>query len=344
MQDIGVVQQDSTVRIMFVTRNASGAAVAPASPFENADVEIYKDGSATQRASDAGVTMTSPFDAVTGLHLVQIDLSDNTVAGFWAAGSNYHVTIQPDETVDGQTVVEVLAQFTIETDSQKSIRTFNSASFLTDTVVTTTDNTTTVVNLTDFVSSLQPAHSIHGELWLWEDSTGETEYFRITKYVDVGQKATVEAWPLGGPLSAAVAAGDKLWRVAPYAPPATQVLYDSGAVGFVVTTTSGNTSDQVNFSDWQGRTDEALLNSLWAYVKPVSTPDIAYSSRVQLVRVTAFTDPMATVEHLPENTPYTVGVEVGGAFIFIGASYANLRSINNVDLVGDGSTTPFDVQ
>lgn len=211
MQDIGVVQQDSTVRIMFVTRDGSGGAVAPLTAFENADIEIYKDGSATQRASDAGVTMTSPFDTVTGLHLLAIDLSDNTDAGFWAAGSNYHVTIQPDETVDGQTVVEVLAQFTIETDTQKALRTFNSAAFITDTVTTTTSNTTTAVNLTDFLDAQAPDNSTTGELWLWQDSTGELEYFRVQSMTSL--VAAVEAWPAGGALSAAVAASDKLWRV-----------------------------------------------------------------------------------------------------------------------------------
>jgi len=211
MQDIGVVQQDSTVRIMFVTRDGSGGAVAPSTAFENADVEIYKDGSATQRSSDAGITMTSPFDTVTGLHLLAIDLSDNTDAGFWAAGSNYHVTIQPDETVDGQTVVEVLAQFTIETDTQKALRTFNSAAFITDTVTTTTSNTTTAVNLTDFLDAQAPDNSTTGELWLWQDSTGELEYFRVQSMTSL--VATVEAWPAGGALSAAVAASDKLWRV-----------------------------------------------------------------------------------------------------------------------------------
>ena len=211
MQDIGVVQQDSTVRIMFVTRNGSGAAVAPSTAFESADIEIYKDGSAIQRASDVGITMTSPFDTVTGLHLVAIDLSDNTDPGFWTAGSNYHVTIQPDETVDSQTVVEVLAQFTIETDSQKAVRTFNSAAFITDTVVTVTSNTTTTVNLTDFLDAQAPDNSNTGELWLWQDGTGELEYFRVQSMTSL--LATVEAWPAGGALSAAVAASDKLWRV-----------------------------------------------------------------------------------------------------------------------------------
>jgi len=228
MQDIGVVQQDSTVRIMFVTRDGSGGAVAPSTAFENADVEIYKDGSATQRSSDAGITMTSPFDTVTGLHLLAIDLSDNTDAGFWAAGSNYHVTIQPDETVDGQTVVEVLAQFTIETDTQKALRTFNSAAFITDTVTTTTSNTTTAVNLTDFLDAQAPDNSTTGELWLWQDSTGELEYFRVQSMTSL--VATVEAWPAGGALSAAVAASDKLWRVG-YVDVNTAAINDAQVVG-----------------------------------------------------------------------------------------------------------------
>jgi hypothetical protein len=212
MQDIGVVQQDSTVRIMFVTRNGSGAAVAPSTAFDNADIDIYKDGSATQKTTVNGITITSPFDAVTGLHLLAIDTSvDTGDAGFWAAGSNYHVVITPDETVDGQTVVEVLAQFTIETDSQKALRTFNSAAFITDTVTTTTSNTTTAVNLTDFLDAQAPDNSTTGELWLWQDSTGELEYFRVQSMTSL--VAAVEAWPAGGALSAAVAASDKLWRV-----------------------------------------------------------------------------------------------------------------------------------
>lgn len=58
--------------------------------------------------------MTSPFDTLTGVHMVEIDTSDNTDAGFWAAGNLYHVMLAPDETVDGQTLTGVhLASFGI---------------------------------------------------------------------------------------------------------------------------------------------------------------------------------------------------------------------------------------
>lgn len=215
MQDIGVVQQDSTVRIMFVTRNGSGAAVAPSTAFENADIEIYKDGSAIQRASDVGITMTSPFDTVTGLHLVAIDLSDNTDPGFWAAGSNYHVTIQPDETVDSQTVVEVLAQFTIETDSQKALRTLNTYAYVSDVLGTQTGvSDGSNVNLSAQVDAQVPDDVLIGTVWMIRDATdGRTEEFVVTDYVSTGTLATVARLGDGANLSFTPAAGDLCWRV-----------------------------------------------------------------------------------------------------------------------------------
>jgi hypothetical protein len=75
-------------------------------------VQIYKDGGTTQRASASGITATTDFDALTGINLVIIDLSDNTTADFYAAGSEYLVVIA-DVTIDGQTVRFPIARFTI---------------------------------------------------------------------------------------------------------------------------------------------------------------------------------------------------------------------------------------
>lgn len=111
---LGSFNASSTIYFYFTTHAASGAAVAPSSAFEAADLKIYKNGSATERTSASGITMTSPFDSVTGLHAVAIDLSDNTDAGFYAAGSEYVVVLSPDETVDSLAVVKVLAYFSIE--------------------------------------------------------------------------------------------------------------------------------------------------------------------------------------------------------------------------------------
>jgi hypothetical protein len=81
------------------------------------DIEIYKDGSVTQRSSDAGYTLLDTdgidFDGTTGIHGFSIDLSDNTDAGFYAAGSEYVVVVS-SVTVDAATVNFVAATFSIE--------------------------------------------------------------------------------------------------------------------------------------------------------------------------------------------------------------------------------------
>lgn len=76
------------------------------------DVEIHKDGSTTQRASDNGVTVSIDFDSTTGNHLVTIDLSDNSDAGFYAAGSRYQVRME-GTTIDGATVNAWIGAFSI---------------------------------------------------------------------------------------------------------------------------------------------------------------------------------------------------------------------------------------
>jgi len=102
----------STITIMFTTHAANGNPIAPSSGFEAADVNIYKDGSATQKTTTNGLTMTSPFDSITGLHCLAIDTTNTTGdSGFWADGSTYTVVLVPDETVDGVTVVKVLDTF-----------------------------------------------------------------------------------------------------------------------------------------------------------------------------------------------------------------------------------------
>jgi hypothetical protein len=99
--------------LIFSTHEAAGGNVAPSSAFEAADIRIYRgaDGaaiSATQRSSSNGITMTSPFDSLTGVHEVDIDLTDNTDAGFYASGYQYTIVLAPDETVDSATLTGVV--------------------------------------------------------------------------------------------------------------------------------------------------------------------------------------------------------------------------------------------
>jgi len=111
----GDFAEDSTVYVFFTTHDGDGGAVAPSDAFENTDVKIYKNGAANEKTTANGLTMTSPFDSVTGLHLLAIDTSNDTGDdGFWATGSDYSVVLSPDETVDSQAVVRVIGEFSIE--------------------------------------------------------------------------------------------------------------------------------------------------------------------------------------------------------------------------------------
>src|SRR5262245_63596911 len=97
---------NATIYALFNTFNSSGASVT-ITGLATTDIEIYKNGSTTQRSSDNGYTVDDDFDTTTGVHLISIDLSDNSDSGFYVVGSQYTVVVGP-VTVDSQTVSFVL--------------------------------------------------------------------------------------------------------------------------------------------------------------------------------------------------------------------------------------------
>ena len=116
MTYIGNFAEDSVIAIPpFHTNDGSGGLVAPSSALEAADVKIFKDGSDVEKTSTNGLTMTSPFTGTVGQHRLIVDTSNDTGdAGWWVAGSDYSVVLNPDETVDSQTVGATLATFGIQ--------------------------------------------------------------------------------------------------------------------------------------------------------------------------------------------------------------------------------------
>lgn len=80
------------------------------------DIEIFKDGSVTQRSSDAGYTLLDTdgidFDGLTGIHGFSIDTGDNTDSGFYTTGAWFHVVVS-SITIDAQTVNFIAAAFRI---------------------------------------------------------------------------------------------------------------------------------------------------------------------------------------------------------------------------------------
>lgn len=112
MLDLGIVRPGSTIRIPFSSFDKDDGSSITMTNYAAADILVYKDGSTTERASTSGFTATTDFDTKTGKHLAIIDLSDNTTAGFWNAGSEYLVAIDA-VTIDAVTTGGWIARFRI---------------------------------------------------------------------------------------------------------------------------------------------------------------------------------------------------------------------------------------
>lgn len=114
--DFGNVPAGVTLPILFTTYGKTNGESITMSGLAVTDIEVYKSTSVTQRASDNGYALVDTdgidIDGVTGLHGISIDLSDNSDAGFYAAGSFYTVVVSTI-TVDSQTVTFIAATFRI---------------------------------------------------------------------------------------------------------------------------------------------------------------------------------------------------------------------------------------
>lgn len=107
---LGDFATGATVRLGWNTAGADGASITRGT---DGSIRIYKDGGTTQRTSSVGITDSEDFDSLTGVHHVAIDLSDNTDAGFYAAGHDYLVVIQ-GAGIDGKTVNAAIGAFSIQ--------------------------------------------------------------------------------------------------------------------------------------------------------------------------------------------------------------------------------------
>ena len=116
---LGKVKPGTTLYIPFDTFAGSTGASITMTGLAVTDIEIYKNGGTTQRASDTGYTLLDTdgidFDALTGIHGFSVDLSSNADSGFFVAGGFYWVVVSAI-TVDSQTVSFVAATFTIGYD------------------------------------------------------------------------------------------------------------------------------------------------------------------------------------------------------------------------------------
>jgi len=113
MYYVGDFDMTDTVYVVFNTFSSDDpSASVTITDLADGDIHIHKDGSATQRSSGSGVTVTTNFDSITGNHLVAIDLTDNTDAGYYATGSTYLVRME-GTTIDAAVINAWIGQFTI---------------------------------------------------------------------------------------------------------------------------------------------------------------------------------------------------------------------------------------
>lgn len=110
------VPAGDVVPILFSSYAGSTGASVTLTGLAVTDIEIYKDGSTTQRASDAGYTLLDTdgidFDGITGIHGFSIDTGDNTDASFYTVGAWFTVVVSA-VTIDSQTVSFIAAMFRI---------------------------------------------------------------------------------------------------------------------------------------------------------------------------------------------------------------------------------------
>lgn len=116
LNDLGAVPANSVLPIFWTSHDAATGANETMSGLATSDIEVYKGTSITQRSSDAGYALIDTdgldIDSLTGVNGISIDLSDNTDAGFYAAGSFYNVIVGP-VTIDAQTMYVHVATFRI---------------------------------------------------------------------------------------------------------------------------------------------------------------------------------------------------------------------------------------
>jgi hypothetical protein len=168
----------STVRIDMTTHDTTGALVAPSSAFANTDFRIYKDGSSAEKTTTNGITVTSPFDSITGKHLIEIDTSNSTGdVGFWAAGSEYRVEVNSAKTVasvvqSGVTVgrFRLTSADALRTDSSSILALMKG--IVAGTV--SSGSTTTVVNLASTELNLSVSDQVKGRVLIFDKDTASS--------------------------------------------------------------------------------------------------------------------------------------------------------------------------
>ncbi len=113
MNYFGDFVDDATVYIPFNTFDSNDpSASVTITNLAASDVEVWKNG-VVQTTPGAGVTLTLNIGTNNGSHLIAVDTSNTTDAGWFATGNDYQVRIN-GTTVDGATINAWVGSFSIQ--------------------------------------------------------------------------------------------------------------------------------------------------------------------------------------------------------------------------------------
>ena len=113
MNYMGDFLEDATVYIPFNTFDSNDpSASVTITDLVAGDVEVWKNG-VVQTTPGAGVTVTLNIGTNNGTHLIAVDTSNTTDAGWFVTGADFQVRIN-GTTVDGATVNAWVGTFSIE--------------------------------------------------------------------------------------------------------------------------------------------------------------------------------------------------------------------------------------
>lgn len=106
LDQLGEFRLGNLIVIPWNTFTRSGASVTATS----VTITVSKNGGLTERVSSSGITTSTDHDGHTGTHLVAIDTSDDSDAGFYTAGGDFQVRCDA-ATVGGKSVTVWLVSF-----------------------------------------------------------------------------------------------------------------------------------------------------------------------------------------------------------------------------------------
>lgn len=114
MSYLGDFADDSTVSFAFTTNAADGGRESFSASLEEADIVIFKDGTAMTLDAST-ITITTDIGSRTGVHIVSVDMSND--ADFTTGADYTAVLYASDETLDSQAPAGVLASWSCENRS-----------------------------------------------------------------------------------------------------------------------------------------------------------------------------------------------------------------------------------